>query len=459
MRLCVLVWLLLLAFGPLPGTAATWLVLPDGSGDWPTIQMAIDSSSWGDTIVLGCGVFHEHGIVLRSGLTVVGETGSPECVVVDGDGMDHVFVCSHVDEVAMKGLTITGGFAYGATWPEYVGGGMWVMNSSPQIEQCVFRLNEAETMGGGIYLGLSSATVVDCVFEENTIGASGEGGGIYVTNGSSPLVERCRFIGCEAYRGGALCCLGVQAETFVSCDFVGNRATQGGGAVHSGSQAAPTFESCTFHSNWAYARGGAIYCLNGGGATLTNCTLSDNESQYGAGGIECWAYGWATLENTILAFSTRGASVYEDGSGVFTFSCTDVYGNAGGDWVDGIASQAGDQRELLGRSPLLRPGGGRLHAGRRLPLPGRPGVRPRGGVGRGVRRLHGDRGDDLGGDQEGVQIVGSKIARVEGAGSPKGIGSPAPSFSWGTKPGPLSQDDDLSRRRAAFRLHPDQVNA
>ena len=40
-----------------PGLAATYLVNPDGSGDYPTIQAAINASSNGDIIELGDGVF------------------------------------------------------------------------------------------------------------------------------------------------------------------------------------------------------------------------------------------------------------------------------------------------------------------------------------------------------------------------------------------------------------------
>ena len=44
-----------------PALARTWSVLPDGSGEAPTIQAAVDSADDGDTISLGDGTFTGDG--------------------------------------------------------------------------------------------------------------------------------------------------------------------------------------------------------------------------------------------------------------------------------------------------------------------------------------------------------------------------------------------------------------
>lgn len=84
--------------GPLPVPAARadiYTVLPDGSGDFPTIQAAITYSSDGDVIILGNGIFTGQGnrdlncggrsITIRSGgmdphlcqILCEGEAGDP----------------------------------------------------------------------------------------------------------------------------------------------------------------------------------------------------------------------------------------------------------------------------------------------------------------------------------------------------------------------------------------------
>ena len=44
-----------------PAIATTWLVLPDGSGDFPTLLDAVAGAAAGDVIELGNGVFAGDG--------------------------------------------------------------------------------------------------------------------------------------------------------------------------------------------------------------------------------------------------------------------------------------------------------------------------------------------------------------------------------------------------------------
>jgi len=74
-----------------------------------------------------------------------------------------------------------------------------------------------------------------------------------------------------------------------------------------------------------------------------NCTFSGNAASGSAdagGGIECWNLGEAQLENCIVAFSTNGMAIRCHGTAQATLSCSDVYGNVGGDWVGYIADQS-----------------------------------------------------------------------------------------------------------------------
>ena len=48
-----------------------------------------------------------------------------------------------------------------------------------------------------------------------------------------------------------------------------------------------------------------------------------------------------TATHTIIAFSTDGEAVYCPPGVSVTFDCCDLFGNAGGDWVGGIADQYG----------------------------------------------------------------------------------------------------------------------
>jgi hypothetical protein len=65
------------------------------------------------------------------------------------------------------------------------------------------------------------------------------------------------------------------------------------------------------------------------------------------------------LNNTIVAFSTQGAALYyiyfswqPDGQCPITFFCSDLYGNAGGDWLGYCANQLGANGNFS-RDPLF----------------------------------------------------------------------------------------------------------
>ncbi len=52
------------------------------------------------------------------------------------------------------------------------------------------------------------------------------------------------------------------------------------------------------------------------------------------------------MDNCIVAGSTVGEGVYDDDSSTTLLACCDLFGNAGGDWVGGIADQYGQNGNL-----------------------------------------------------------------------------------------------------------------
>lgn len=75
---------------PQPAEPTTYLVNPDGSGDFPTIQDAVDTVVNGDVIELGSGVFTGPGnhdvTFLAKAITIRSQTGNPLACVIDAQG-------------------------------------------------------------------------------------------------------------------------------------------------------------------------------------------------------------------------------------------------------------------------------------------------------------------------------------------------------------------------------------
>lgn len=262
--------------------ARDWSVLPDGTGDAPTIQAAIDSATAGDRVLIAAGTYFEHDISMESGVSLVGGAGA-EATIIDAQGMGRVLSAFYLDDTTLiDGLTLTGGLA---PW----GGGLDAEYSSPLIRRCVFRNNAVEGSNGGLGGGAvfygGDAVLEDCLFRENS--AYNAGGGIYIGEETTTHVTRCLFLDNVAYNGGGALCEVYSTPVFTSCTFWGNTITN------------------------------SMYSVNGAG-------------------VACQAWSVATIENCLVAGNHGGWGV-----GTYCVSpptapglnCTDIWGNDGGDWM------------------------------------------------------------------------------------------------------------------------------
>jgi predicted outer membrane repeat protein len=181
----------------------------------------------------------------------------------------------------------------------------------------------AGVMGGGIGVLGGSPTLRYCTITDNVSG--GNGGGIYFTGDTTfGLLENCLIANnhCDGDEGLAG---GIGASSFASPTLrncvVTNNSTTGqwsdGGGV-SAQSANLVMDNCTLYAN---AVGGTTY-TGGNLAIAANPTLNT-----------------VTVTNTIIAGATSGAGVSCTwGAEVVNISCTDVWGNAGGNAVPGTGT-------------------------------------------------------------------------------------------------------------------------
>ena len=387
------------AFLVAPATATTYLVEPDGTGDFPTIQSAIDAAEDGDTIELTDGTFTGVGNrdlnYLGKAITVRSQSGNPNACIIDC-GLDDddlhrgfLFISGEGPTSVLDGVTIQKGFGtaggvlcngasptlthcrisenIGAGHPG-AGGMICLAGSSPTLTNCTFSdnrwdsgLNSPYTLafdhglsrpsrdGNGVAGGLvcydsSSPTLTDCTFYGNI------GGAMLLGSSATATLTGCTFYGNRAGSGGAMLLEATATATLTNCTFSGNIAGSGrmgaGGAMIIGGTVALT--NCTFSWNvagGAFSYGGAVYLHGSGRATLAGCTFYGNRTygyNLGGGSMACFGNSSAALTNTIIAFSEYGEAIYCDDEGSqVTLTCCDVFGNAGGDWVGSIEDQYG----------------------------------------------------------------------------------------------------------------------
>ena len=376
-----------------PSDPKTYVVDPFGTGDFPTIQAAIDAAWDRDTIELTNGTFTGPGNrdidFLGKAITVRSQSGNPESCIIDCEGTNtngHRGFYFHKGEEAesvLDGITTTDG--YGAIntngpdgWVRASGGGALCDScSSPTLINCVFSANTTEGDGGGMACwDSSSPTLTGCVLTDNTITplTGGFGGGMYcdadceaeltdctlslnksgddgggMAARASVMLEDCTFDHNQTAlaNGGGM---DVSTNAYLNrCFFYGNYAKTDGGGFH-GNECDAEIVNCAFSGNEAENNGGGMAFFRDSDPLIVNCTLSGNWACGNGGGIavmgELGRPSAATVDNSIIAFSDPGEAVWCDAYGSATLRYCDVYGNVGGDWVSCITGQNGSSGNI-----------------------------------------------------------------------------------------------------------------
>jgi hypothetical protein len=317
MKTLVYVCLLLLVSSI--ASATTYVVRPDGTGDFPTIQAAIDACVDGDVVELTDGTFTGEGNrdidYLGKAITVRSQSGNVEACIIDctQPWHDRAFYFHTGEQVGsiLQGVTLLSNG--GGSSPPPVYGVIQIEDAGPTIRDCV--------VTSPMYLGSS---------------------GLYVSGSSSPFVENCRISNYEI----AVCCgwtPSAIALTLNACIIADNHYGPmmgwGGGIVFHGESL--VVSDCVFARNTATGHGGSggAFVVWAGDVAVSGCTIADNGGN--AAGPAIWLYDARSfsMTNTTVAFGT-GAAVFGS-AGSVSLNCCDIYGNEGGDWVGEIAGQYG----------------------------------------------------------------------------------------------------------------------
>lgn len=330
---CILIGLPLLAA---PASAASFLIRPDGSGDFPTIQAALEVAADGDTVLLANGIFlgegnrdldfHGRGLTLRSA------AGSADSCAIDCQGSEmspHRAAWFHGDEdstAAIEDLTILRGWVPGnggAILHEPLTEQVW----GPRVSRCVFRENHARA-GGAIAVGATQNSyptifrITNCLFARNS--ASTAGGAIQEGPGPALQIVSCRFDTNSAnVAGGAIARPWDREGTVEHSQFHGNSAPLGGAIDYATGyyvardpgtkrQGGHLVNGCVFASNSAQ-RGGAVSLGVRAAPMFTGCDFSDNEANDG-GALFCARDGWPDFVSCVFAGNSalRGGALFMD---------------------------------------------------------------------------------------------------------------------------------------------------
>ncbi len=335
MKTLVPAFVLLLAFCVLSASAATYTINSSGTGDFATIQDAILNMVANDVLLLEDGIYTGVGNreITTLGLPIgIASLNGPANCTVDLQNSYQGFLLFNGESpgTVIEGIMFINGSGNN-------GGAINITNTSPTIRGCVFRNNDA-TIGGGVFTTGSSSLIEDCLFESNT---SESGAGISVSGGGGGVtVRNCRFLSNDGFpRGGGISFSGSSSSIVESCEFFDNNARDGGAAYVASSS--PEFRYCLFIRNTAVVNGGAFHFQSANAPSIISCTMYDNEAGQFGSGVHTRQGSSVSIENTIIASGRIADAVHCVTSGIVSLSCSNVFGNQGGDYVDCLAGLEG----------------------------------------------------------------------------------------------------------------------
>jgi predicted outer membrane repeat protein len=279
------------------------LRVPD---DCPTIQAAIDAAVDGDEVVVGDGVHTGAGnldLDFGGKAIAVRSAGGPEYCVIDGQGAFRAFIFQSAETrmSVIDGFTIRNCSAWDG------GAVLCTAASSPTIRKCRFMANRAREWGGAIYCFIDSDPLIEeCVFSDNTALLGGAIGGEF----SDMVVSGCEFTSNIAAEtpglgaaGGAMM-LWRCYPSITNCVFRKNIAEGAGGAIHC-HKSNIAMESCLLYDNTA-RWGGAYYGNSVSKPRILVSTFVGNVATNDGGAIYA-THGGALVGSCILRANTAGS--------------------------------------------------------------------------------------------------------------------------------------------------------
>jgi hypothetical protein len=240
-------WLFVLTFlaVSLYANSTVITVDPNGTGDYPTIQAAIDAAVDNDVVVLNPGTY----------------TGD--------ENRDIIF--------PGKAITVR------STDP----------NNPDIVASTVIDCQGSETSPHrGIFFDweVDSSTILDGITITN--GHADEGGAILCDLHAAPHIRRCRLINNTADRGGAILCNTdniIELPVVIdSCIIKNNTAISEGGGIHTFYQNGLDLRNSVISGNKAGADGGGIWMYGNNGRNnvqIKNCTITGNSALNEGGGL------------------------------------------------------------------------------------------------------------------------------------------------------------------------------
>ncbi|MDZ7741942.1 MAG: choice-of-anchor Q domain-containing protein [Bacteroidota bacterium] len=169
-------------------------VKQDGSGDYSSIQQAIDAAADADTVLVWPGTYQENIDYAGKNITVgslnltTGEQQYISQTIIDGNQNGScVKVHSGENNAILHGFTLINGSGTNTSSSHFAGGGVYLFDSYCSVINCILKDNRVATGGGGILCNTATVFISGSTIKNNH--AMVVGGGICVISGGTVLFD------------------------------------------------------------------------------------------------------------------------------------------------------------------------------------------------------------------------------------------------------------------------------
>jgi len=283
-------------------------VKADGSGDYPTIQAAIDAVPPGYVIQLEDGTYTGPGnrdlVISGKALTLCSLNGDPAECTIDCQSAGRGITVDSAGGACFRGITIKNAHASGAP-PGDRGGAVYCYDSILHMLDCRLVGNEADGDGGGVCSSTSRVQVDSCSIVDNIAG--GRGGGICTSDSSITFINHTVIAGNDAgLDGGGIASAPPSAMEIEHCALYGNRSGASGGGLYVTIEpdSTLTLRRSTLADNYAAGSGGGVYCDGRPGRDLermllwNNCAGGEGDDVYLASAGTSVRFACSNLDST-----------------------------------------------------------------------------------------------------------------------------------------------------------------
>ncbi|MBN2172969.1 MAG: right-handed parallel beta-helix repeat-containing protein [Bacteroidales bacterium] len=230
------------------------------------------------------------------------EGSAEEDVILNAQSQSRVIEFYNSNQITVSNISVRGGYHNSD------GGGIYMVNSSPELMNIAIKNNISGGYGGGFYCKNSSPILIGITISANQ---ADFGGGFCCSSDSKPQMQNSSIMDNEAINSGGGIYNRINStllllNTIVSENFAGTH----GGGIYCGNNSDMYADSLWVTNNQAAKQGGGIFNSTSD-LYLDNAVVASNISQIKGGGIYS-SSSYTKLHNVIINnnFSMKGGGIY-----------------------------------------------------------------------------------------------------------------------------------------------------